>query len=68
VDYFSGANRINIPDTVSNLFNKRVYHPQEGVVHVESHERIERVNSGVPQGVVVMRRPFEEISSKVGRV
>ncbi len=41
LDYFSGANRINIQDTVSNLFNKRAYHPEKNthnVIHIETHE------------------------------
>lgn len=36
VDYFSGANRINIPDTVNNLFNKRAYHPAQEERTVQS--------------------------------
>ncbi len=27
IDYFSGMHRINVSETVSNLFNKRAYHP-----------------------------------------
>jgi hypothetical protein len=38
VDYFSGANHINISDHVTNIFNKKYFHAQtseEKIKHVK---------------------------------
>lgn len=78
LDYFSGANHINISDSVSNLFNKRYYHPQEEQRDEQQRvaqyydEKIARANQQSAQTVsnqtTIVRRPFEEIEYKGMRV
>lgn len=67
MDYFSGMQRINIGETVSNLFNKRGYMPTGGSGSVGGHvvnmEKTTDHHNHYQNEQMVMRRPFEDIQS-----